>query len=167
MAHLPWVVEAAFTTPDFLTEDYLVRLDELADERDWQVTPLGRRPGVLVSAYLDTDDPVGQLTELIRDVQGWLDHHGVQTTFAGGRVLTEDQLQAEAWAPSIPELAGAADVAELLEVSRQRVHQLAGEHPQFPAPIARIAAGPIWAVPAIEHFAKVWTRRPGRPAKAG
>jgi prophage regulatory protein len=41
------------------------------------------------------------------------------------------------------DLMGAQEVAELLGVSRQRVHQLA-ERPDFPAPVAVLAAGKIW-----------------------
>ncbi|MGH3722469.1 MAG: hypothetical protein ACRDRI_27275, partial [Pseudonocardiaceae bacterium] len=43
-------------------------------------------------------------------------------------------------------------------------HQLAASNTRFPAPVARVGTGPLWTVPAIEHFARVWDRRPGRPA---
>jgi len=51
-----------------------------------------------------------------------------------------------------------AKTAELhaLDVSRQRVHQLATSHPRFPEPYARLATGPIWTLPAIEHFRDTW-----------
>ena len=80
------------------------------------------------------------------------------------RVTTPERFEAEALRPDFPPLASAADAAEILGVSRQRVHQLAASNTRFPAPIARVGTGPLWAVPAIEHFASVRDRRPGRPA---
>lgn len=55
------------------------------------------------------------------------------------------------------ELVGAAEVADLLGVSRQRVHQLSGQ-PSFPKPVAVLAAGSIWRRIDIER----WMRDTGR-----
>lgn len=43
------------------------------------------------------------------------------------------------------------------------MHQLAASNTRFPAPVARVATGPLWTVPAIEHFNRIWERKPGRP----
>lgn len=51
-------------------------------------------------------------------------------------------------------LAGVHEVADRLDVSRQRVHQLAAQ-PGFPAPIAELAAGLIWDMDHIER----WTQQ--------
>jgi predicted DNA-binding transcriptional regulator AlpA len=52
---------------------------------------------------------------------------------------------------------GTAEVAEFLGLSRGRVTQLAqGE--DFPTPIARLAAGPVWESADIER----WARETGR-----
>jgi prophage regulatory protein len=59
--------------------------------------------------------------------------------------------------PSI-ELAGVAEIAELLGVSRQRVDQLVREHDDFPRPIAELAAGRIW----IRQEIVDWAERKGR-----
>jgi hypothetical protein len=80
------------------------------------------------------------------------------------RVCTPEQFETQALRPDFPPLASAADTAEILGVSRQRVHQLAASNTRFPAPVARVCTGPLWTVPAIEHFARIWERRPGRPA---
>jgi len=50
-------------------------------------------------------------------------------------------------------LAGVREVAELLGVSRQRVSQLA-EKPDFPKPLDRIAAGPVWRLADVKAWAK-------------
>lgn len=67
---------------------------------------------------------------------------------------------------AFPMLAGGTEAAEILGVSRQRVHQLATEHPDFPAPVARLSCGSIWLRGEIVWFARNWSRKPGRPRKA-
>lgn len=65
----------------------------------------------------------------------------------------------------VSELASGREAATILGISRQRVHQLATQHPLFPAPVAQLASGSIWLRADIEEFARVWTRKPGRPVK--
>lgn len=54
-------------------------------------------------------------------------------------------------------LMGTSEVAALLGVSRQRVQQLSKTE-QFPEPVARLAAGPIWEREDVER----WARETGR-----
>jgi hypothetical protein len=61
-----------------------------------------------------------------------------------------------------PELVGVAEAATMLGVSRQRVSELA-EQPAFPAPLARLKAGPVWTAASMIRFTETWDRRPGRP----
>lgn len=61
-------------------------------------------------------------------------------------------------------LAGVSEVAELLGVSKQRVTQLK-QRPDFPCPIARLAAGPVWEEKQILQFQKAWNRAAGRRPK--
>lgn len=64
--------------------------------------------------------------------------------------------------PTYPEMLGAAEVADTLGVSRQRVDELrrAG---RLPEPIAELRASPVWPRPAIDRFLETWERKPGRP----
>lgn len=55
------------------------------------------------------------------------------------------------------ELVGLTEIATLLGVSRQRVHQLASQ-PDFPEPRARLSAGLVWNLDDIE----LWARESGR-----
>lgn len=81
------------------------------------------------------------------------------------QVLPLDDWVAEQKAPRPRDLVGSAEAASLLGVSRQRVGQLA-ERPDFPAPIARLSAGPVWTRTSIEVFGQHWTRKiTGRPRK--
>lgn len=52
---------------------------------------------------------------------------------------------------------GTAEVAKLLGVSRQRVNQLSHRE-DFPEPLARLAATPVWRTSDIER----WAREVGR-----
>lgn len=51
-------------------------------------------------------------------------------------------------------LVGAAEVARLLKVTRQRVNALAKTYADFPAPRATLAAGKIWLKRDIEAWAR-------------
>lgn len=51
-------------------------------------------------------------------------------------------------------LAGPHEIARLLGVSRQRVFQLASR-PDFPAPVARLHMGSVWALDDVKAWAEV------------
>jgi hypothetical protein len=56
------------------------------------------------------------------------------------------------------DLVGAAEIAEMLELTKQRVNQLATSDPKFPKPVAELTAGRIWKRADIEK----WARSTGR-----
>lgn len=58
----------------------------------------------------------------------------------------------------VGELVGLTEIAELLGISRQRVHKLSQEASGFPEPFARLSAGLIWLRADIEE----WARDTGR-----
>lgn len=64
------------------------------------------------------------------------------------------------------ELVSVVEIAELLAVSRQRVHQLIRAYADFPEPVARLAIGSVWARRDIEAWAATHPRKPGRPTAA-
>jgi len=78
-------------------------------------------------------------------------------------VLTEAELERENARPSLPELVGVTEVAELLEVTRQRASALA-RTPGFPAPVVTLRSGPVWTRASVDRFVQSWHRRPGRTA---
>lgn len=59
---------------------------------------------------------------------------------------------------------GVTEVARELGVSRQRVSELRTSI-AFPAPVAEIAAGPVWRGSSLKRFIDTWERKPGRPRK--
>lgn len=158
-----WIAQVTVATPAPLKEHDLITLDEIAEQRDATIANRADGPGFTLTIGLDERDTIAAArtaAQFIHTVLG-KDPAGQVIDL---RVCTPEQFDTEALRPDLPPLASAADVAEILGVSRQRVHQLAASNTRFPAPVARVGTGPLWTVPAIEHFARIWERRPGRPA---
>lgn len=59
---------------------------------------------------------------------------------------------------------GVSEIARMLGVSRQRVSELRAR-PDFPDPVAELAAGPVWKETHLLRFIEEWPRKPGRPRK--
>lgn len=62
-------------------------------------------------------------------------------------------------------LVGVNEVADMFGVSKQRVSELARTD-SFPAPVSRLAAGPVWWRSDIQSFMEQWQRKPGRRGQA-
>lgn len=67
---------------------------------------------------------------------------------------------------NVPDLVGVAEVAHILNVSKQRASELARSR-EFPRPIEVLASGPIWRKTAILRHVGLWPRKAGRPRKGG
>jgi hypothetical protein len=80
--------------------------------------------------------------------------------------VRQDVLHEENERPGLPKLASAPEVAEILGVSPQRVHEMARGAREFPAPVYELRTGKLWIRDAIVAFQKRWDRKPGRPDKA-
>ena len=65
---------------------------------------------------------------------------------------------------NFPDIVGANEVAKMLGVSRQRVHQLRTTK-TFPEPMVELAATPVWFRAAIERYREL-PRKGGRPRRA-
>jgi predicted DNA-binding transcriptional regulator AlpA len=65
----------------------------------------------------------------------------------------------------VPEdLVGVAEIAQMLDVSRQRVDRIIKSAADFPPPLAELSAGRIWEKAAVEEWLSKNPRRgPGRP----
>ena len=63
------------------------------------------------------------------------------------------------------ELIGISEIADELEISRQRVSALS-KRDDFPEPVVRLAAGPVWHRSDFTRFKDSWQQKPGRPRKA-
>ncbi|MFJ3601873.1 hypothetical protein ACIPVA_03660 [Streptomyces anulatus] len=89
---------------------------------------------------------------------------GLPTTVVGVDLVTEEELERRLAEPSIPDLVGVSEIAEMLNVVRQRVTQLA-QRSDFPPAVAHLKSGPVFVRDQVEAFEQRWDRRGGRPAK--
>lgn len=55
---------------------------------------------------------------------------------------------------SMEDIVGVKEVAQMLGISRQRVNVIVQSHPDFPEPIAKLAAGRVWQRRDIVEWAK-------------
>lgn len=79
------------------------------------------------------------------------------------QVIRWDLFEADLGTPNYPDIVSAVEAADMLGVTRQRVHQLWRDHKSFPEPLYELRNGPLWLRGGIEAFADRWDRKPGRP----
>jgi hypothetical protein len=162
-----WTVTVGAATGEHLDELTLVALAERAEQWDGTVGARGGAgSGFILISDVTTSDPIDAGAEAVDRAHQLAGSAGLEVRIVQIEVKTPELAELDAQRPDTPELLAATDVARLLGVSRQRVHQLHSERGDFPAPYARLGSGPIWTRPAIEAFGRSWTRKPGRPAKA-
>lgn len=77
-------------------------------------------------------------------------------------IMTTEEHDRQTDAPPFPELVGVSEIAEHLDVSRQRASQLQ-THRDFPAPVQVLRSGPVWRLSDLSRFVASWERRGGRP----
>lgn len=113
---------------------------------------------------VDAFDPVNAMVRATNMVTRYAEKAGLPPwPVVDVRVVRADVLDEENSKPNIPDLVSSPEVADILGVNRQRVHQLAHENRAFPKPLYQLAAGWLWDRAAIKQFADDWERKPGRP----
>ena len=55
-------------------------------------------------------------------------------------------------------ICGTGEAAEVLGVSKQRIHSLR-KHPNFPTPVWNISASPLWDKNDLLEFLNIWSPR--------
>lgn len=78
-------------------------------------------------------------------------------------VIRWDLFEANLDAPNYPDIVSAVEAADMLGITRQRVHQLWRDRKDFPEPLYELRTGPLWMRAGIKAFADRWERKPGRP----
>ena len=81
------------------------------------------------------------------------------------KVASAAEMSQQLSRPNFPALVGVSEVADLLAVSRARASEVARNTAGFPAPVAQLAAGPVWLKTSVVEFLSQWPRRPGRPQR--
>jgi hypothetical protein len=146
-----WRLEVWWSLPRPLGPDRLAQLITEADvAAGWMVA---RSPiGLSIAVRARSARPDEALGRFADRAGGWLRRRVDGARILAMRACTEEVVTAELAHPDVPPLASAADVAQLLGVPRQRVQHLHSTDPRFPAPIARVATGPLWTVAAIRGY---------------
>jgi len=80
------------------------------------------------------------------------------------QIETAEELDWVLAASKVPDLIGVAELADLLNVSRQRASELARSR-GFPKPWVVLEAGPVWKRSSVARFVGHWARQPGRPRR--
>lgn len=143
------------------SESYLVDLEDRIPSEDYFVAalPACRQYAVTGTAVaLEWRRACDLVVAMIESVAGPIKIVGVE-------VLDRDEYDRRADEPTLPEVASAPEVAGILGVTRQRVHQLLASKSDFPEPLFRLGSGPVWSADAIRSFDARWDRKPGRPTK--
>lgn len=150
-----WAVTMTFDIEP-LDLDAMMRLEAALEGHDAAVANV---PGdaVTVTAYEQGGDPIEAASTARDAVVATLEAEPVMV-----EIEDEHRHAERAGAATLPTLVSAPEVGEILDVSRQRVHQLQA-NAQFPEPLYRLRTGPIWDARAIERFARNWDRKAGRP----
>lgn len=128
-------------------------------------------PGATFGVYASSEDAeapevwlsvADRATRIFDDActKAGLSHRGI----ARVEVVTEEYLDRDLSQETETYL-GVSELARELQVSRQRVSELRMSE-AFPAPIAELAAGPVWKGSSLKRFIAGWDRRPGRPRKS-
>lgn len=132
-------------------------LDRLASElpEDATVAALPGR-GYTVTLWADTSSLADAVFSIETFVKGLGDPVAVES-------VSEAEYERMAYAPTLPQVLSAVEVADVLGVTRQRVNQLSKSSPDFPTPLFTPRSGPLWERFAIEAFARSRNRNAGRP----
>ena len=148
-----WMVSIEWDTAEPLTEEQLTAVAEIGGVAGGMYG--GRRLGSTVT--IDASDAaaaVAKLEERIADlVPGEVASISAHTIREADRLLDQ---------PPFPELVGIAEVASLLDITRQRASALQ-TRADFPAPVQVLASGPVWRRDDLTNFELTWDRKSGRP----
>ncbi|HEX8001749.1 MAG TPA: hypothetical protein VF519_03550 [Mycobacteriales bacterium] len=147
-----WTVRARVEVPD--SSQYVwhpAALDRVAALLQGRGAVVAHGPGELVVSF-------GVEGATAREAQdegaAWVDRVarllGLEGRVQMVSVVSNAALLAEL--DAVPECAGLAETAAILGVSKQRVHQLTA-HPNFPRPVFRLSATPVWLAADIRRFA--------------
>ncbi len=144
------------------SESTLIELDE---NLPWEgsVSSIPTREQFAVTAMIEAPE-YGKATDVVAPgILDLLSRAGLHPDVIGVETLEQDEYDRRADEPTMPDLVSAPEVAQMLDISRQRVHQLLADNLRFPEPILRLGSGPLWVAAAINKFNSRWDRKPGRP----
>jgi hypothetical protein len=151
---MDYTVELILEARDPLTEDALLEVAEVGGAASGRPGETRLSTVLTVRAEDVGEAGAAAIETVTRRVAGRVIAIEVMTTEEADRRLAE-----------VAPLVGITEIAGMLDISRQRVSTLS-RRGDFPAPLARLASGPVWRKGDLSTFASGWRRSPGRPRKA-
>jgi hypothetical protein len=160
-----WAVTLDVRADRPLSDDEVGDLVDMLAEHGAAVAVAGPVLSVTLSAgAANASSALAEAEDVVTERLGKL---GVQMAgLDAAEILTAEEQDRRLAEPVLPRLAGVSEVAEMLGVTRQRASALTA-HPEAPAPVARLASGPVYVWNSWQRFAEVWPRRAGRPQRVG
>ncbi|TXS50132.1 hypothetical protein [Streptomyces sp. t39] len=157
-----WSVEVELATTE-VTDD---AIDELHDHLADRSPAVGTAPNgnTAVRIFVEAGTARQAVDSALKEVTAAAKAAGISTTVLGVDLVTEEELDRRLAAPSVPDLVGVSEIAEMLNVVRQRAAQLV-QRDDFPPAVAHLKSGPVFVRWQVEAFEKRWDRRAGRPMK--
>ncbi|MGW7288967.1 hypothetical protein ACWGH4_26185 [Streptomyces sp. NPDC054847] len=157
-----WSVEVELAATEITDEAIDVLHDYLAD-RDPAVgaSPNGN---TAVRIFVEAGTARQAIDSALKDVTAAAKEADISATVLGVDLVTEEELDRRLAEPSVPDLVGVSEIAEMLGVVRQRAAQLV-QRDDFPPAVAHLKSGPVFVRGQVEAFEKRWDRRSGRPIK--
>lgn len=157
-----WTTRVEWTTPDAYDEPALdLVMEHLA----------GHDPAIALEHTLDGRHTYSatvtvEANTLRQAIAAGLDLVAGATgeTLVGIETLPQEAHDRRVEQPTIPELVGYAEIADMFGVSRQRARQLV-DLPGFPVAVVETAAGPLRVRGQVEAWGRGWERKQGRPRK--
>ncbi|WIE77508.1 hypothetical protein [Curtobacterium sp. MCSS17_016] len=154
-----WYVDVEVSTKQTLHADNAFDVLEALVPHAGQISlhPEGNRVGI--SLTVEADSATSAVTTASKIVSDTLPSASIIQL----DVMTEQVRSDRNNSPTIPELVGFAEIADMAGVSRQRARTIA-QREDFPVAVVETAAGPLRVKAAVEKWLSSWSRKPGRPA---
>lgn len=154
---MEYTIELTMQGRKALTEETLAQVAEISGAAggragEDRLTTTLTTSGKSLEAALQT--AIGKVVAIY---DGHVIHAGVTVVDEFDRLAEENKNRAR--------LAGTAEVAELLGVSRTRVSQILRDRDDAPRPLELLASGPVWRLADWSTFKEGWQRKGGRPRK--
>jgi predicted DNA-binding transcriptional regulator AlpA len=144
-----------------IDEDAADQLMDLLAKHDGVVASGCGRWDVTIST--EAQDPISAATMAAEIVDSMADKSGMPSwPIVRIDTVRVDVLEEEIARPMLPELVSVPEVADILGVSPQRVHELAADGGGFPRPVYELKTGKVWLQTAIVAFGSAGPAAPDR-----